>query len=316
MALCISDPHQPNCPIVHANGAFSELTGYALDEIVGRNCRFLQGPKTDPHSVDKLRSAIQNEDYAVVDLINYRKDGTEFWNAVHIGPVYDEDGKLAYFFGSQWDISELLAGRETIAESQRVVDELRHRTDNLFAVLTAIVRLSARGATDVGEFSEKIQRRIEALANAHRISLAEEGLGNDRTTLRNLVAAVMQPYKNAYLDRIELIGGSIDLPRKHLTPIGLTLHELATNALKYGALSQNDGKVHIDWEISDDTIELHWIETCGNEFSEPVRQSGNAGKGTGSRLIEGVIRGIAGTVETSAWPSGYRATITIPNLAP
>lgn len=145
MALCISDPYQPDCPIVYANQAFIELTGYKREEIIGRNCRFLQGKATSDGAVAKLHAAVEAAQYTVVDILNYRKDGTAFCNAVHVGPIYNENGDLTYFFGSQWDITELFAARETIIENERVAAELRHRTDNLFGVLTAIVRLSARG---------------------------------------------------------------------------------------------------------------------------------------------------------------------------
>ena len=120
MALCISDPSQPDCPIVYSNEAFTRLTGYPREEIIGRNCRFLQGRGTRTESVRKLRAAVEAEEYVVVDILNYRKDGSAFWNAVHVGPIYGEDGELAYFFGSQWDITELLAARETIIQNDRV----------------------------------------------------------------------------------------------------------------------------------------------------------------------------------------------------
>ncbi|MBX7540942.1 PAS domain-containing protein [Qipengyuania sp. GH29] len=314
MALCISDPNQPDCPIVYCNQAFVELTGYSREEIVGQNCRFLQGRGTRAEAVEKLRNAIMTEDYTVADILNYRKDGTAFWNAVHVGPIYHEDGKLAYFFGSQWDITELLAARETIIENERIARELRHRTDNLFAVLTAIVRLSSKGATSVPEFSDKIERRIEALSSAHRISLEGEGLSEDRTNLRNLVEAVLRPYRNAYTDRIEIEGGTVGLSRKNVTPVGLTLHELATNALKYGALSREDGRVHVDWDADEDWLEIHWIEHLG-EGAEPLAPAPETkGGGSGSFLISGVIRGIRGSIETDYRPEGLRATIRVPLL--
>ena len=311
MALCISDPNLPDCPIVFCNQAFVDLTGYSREEIVGRNCRFLQGEGTRPEAVGKLREAIETEEYSVVDILNYRKDGTAFWNAVHVGPIYDDNGNLAYFFGSQWDITELLSARETILENERVAAELRHRTDNLFAVLTAIVRLSAKGVTDANELSVKIERRIEALANAHRISLADEGLNEDRTNLRNLVEAVLRPYRNAHADRIEIEGGTIDLSRKHVTPVGLTLHELATNALKYGALAMEDGRVHVDWDVDEEGVEIHWIERLG-EAKARDEVPPSQGSGSGTRLIDGVIRGIRGSITTHFEPEGLRATIRIP----
>ena len=110
MALALSDPHQPDCPIVYCNKAFTDLTGYSMDEIIGQNCRFLQGRGTRPSAVAKLRKAIETENYTVVDILNYRKDGTAFWNAVHVGPIYDREGNLAYFFGSQWDIYRAAGG--------------------------------------------------------------------------------------------------------------------------------------------------------------------------------------------------------------
>lgn len=314
MALCISDPRKRDCPIVYSNAAFSDLTGYAREEIVGRNCRFLQGRGTRPAAVAKIREAIETERYTVVDILNYRKDGSAFWNAVHIGPIYDEHGELAYFFGSQWDITELLAAREALIENERIAAELRHRTDNLFAVLSAIVRLSARGASDVDELSEKISRRIEALAGAHRVSLSSDDLQDDATDLGQLVAEVMKPYRTAQIDRIEVIGDRVSLPRKHVTPIGLTLHELATNALKYGSLASPAGKVHIDWEIEGETIVLHWIESGADkdDAQDAAYDATANGNGTGSRLIEGTLRGIRGEIETRFAEDGFRATIKIP----
>ena len=312
MALCISDPNEDDCPIVYCNKAFTDLTGYERDEIIGRNCRFLQGRGTKPSAVSKLRDAVESEQYTVVDILNYRKDGRAFWNAVHVGPIYHENGEPAYFFGSQWDITELLAARETIVDNERVAAELRHRTDNLFAVLSAIVRLSARGATDVAQLADKISRRIEALASAHKVSLDSEGLDQDRSNLRSLVEAVMQPYRNAHADRIELAGELMELPRKLVTPLGLTLHELATNALKYGALADNDGKVRIDWEVADEILTLYWREERSGEAADLSQSADIKGGGTGSRLIDGVIGGLEGSVETRLRPRGFEATIRVP----
>lgn len=89
MAVCLTDPRQKDDPIIFCNQAFERLTGYDSDEIVGRNCRFLQGPRTDREQVGKLREAIDEERVAVFELLNYRKDGSSFWNALHLGPIYD-----------------------------------------------------------------------------------------------------------------------------------------------------------------------------------------------------------------------------------
>ncbi len=96
--MIITDPKQQDNPIIFANDAFLKMTGYAREEIQGKNCRFLQGPETDRNDVTRIREAIENRTDIGVDLLNYRKDGTKFWNALYISPVSNEAGELQYFF--------------------------------------------------------------------------------------------------------------------------------------------------------------------------------------------------------------------------
>lgn len=123
MAMIATDPHQADNPIVFANDAFLKLTGYGLDEVVGRNCRFLQGPDTDQDVVAKLREVIDEQTFGYVEIINYKKDGTPFWNALHISPVYDDDGHLTHFFGSQWDITAQRKAVEAMSGDVRLTDD-------------------------------------------------------------------------------------------------------------------------------------------------------------------------------------------------
>jgi len=123
MAMIATDPHQADNPIVFANDAFLKLTGYGLDEVVGRNCRFLQGPDTDQDVVAKLRKVIDEQTFGYVEIINYKKDGTPFWNALHISPVYDDDGHLTHFFGSQWDITAQRKAVEAMSGDVRLTDD-------------------------------------------------------------------------------------------------------------------------------------------------------------------------------------------------
>ncbi|QGY02102.1 PAS domain-containing protein [Methylobacterium mesophilicum SR1.6/6] len=121
MPMIVTDPRQFDNPIVFANDSFLKLTGYTRMEVTGRNCRFLQGPETDLEAVDRLREAIRQEVDIRVDLLNYRKDGSTFHNALYVGPVRDAEGKLVYFFASQVDVSEHYA---LTAEIARLRDEL------------------------------------------------------------------------------------------------------------------------------------------------------------------------------------------------
>ena len=105
MPMVITNPRLPDNPIAFVNDAFCRLTGYSREEIVGRNCRFLQGPETDPNSVQKLREAIAAPRSIEIDIRNHRKDGSPFWNRLLMAPVKGADGRLAYFFASQLDVT-------------------------------------------------------------------------------------------------------------------------------------------------------------------------------------------------------------------
>ncbi|MBY0612587.1 MAG: PAS domain-containing protein [Beijerinckiaceae bacterium] len=116
MPMIITDPQQRDNPVVFTNNAFCRLTGYSREEIIGRNCRFLQGPETDVRTVALIREAVENQRSIEIDIRNHRKDGTPFWNRLLMAPVHDAEGRLAYFFASQVDVTierERLAGLES-----------------------------------------------------------------------------------------------------------------------------------------------------------------------------------------------------------
>lgn len=102
----ISDPSIPDNPIVYASQGFLNLTGYKLEEVLGRNCRFLQGPDTDPKSVDKIRKGIEKGEDTTVVLLNYRRDGTTFWNQFFIAALRDGEGNIVNYLGVQCKVSE------------------------------------------------------------------------------------------------------------------------------------------------------------------------------------------------------------------
>jgi len=125
VAAVVSNPRLPDNPIIACNDAFVELTGFSPDEIIGRNCRFLRGPRTEPEQTLMLREAIAERRPTMVELINYRKDGTPFRNAVMIAPLFDEAGELSYFLGSQMAIED--AGESRHAKARARVDALTRR---------------------------------------------------------------------------------------------------------------------------------------------------------------------------------------------
>lgn len=105
-SVVISDPSLPENPVIFVSDEFETQTGYPPSEVLGRNCRFLQGPDTDPHSVAALRGAIETGTPITVDLLNYKKDGAPFWNRLRIRPLLAEDGSVLYFAGAQNPISK------------------------------------------------------------------------------------------------------------------------------------------------------------------------------------------------------------------
>ncbi|MDO9609990.1 MAG: PAS domain-containing protein [Brevundimonas sp.] len=133
MPMIITNPRRPDNPVVFANESFCRLTGYAREEILGRNCRFLQGPETDPESVSRIRAAVEAVRPIEIDIRNHRKDGVPFWNRLLMAPVFDGNGVLAYFFASQVDVTierERLAGLQTDKAALKAELDARERVDH------------------------------------------------------------------------------------------------------------------------------------------------------------------------------------------
>jgi PAS domain S-box-containing protein len=135
VAMVVSDPTLPDCPLIYVNPAFEKLTGFGAIEVLGRNCRFMQGPLTDEADVARLRIAIERREPIELDLLNHRRDGTPFWNRLSVAPVFCEDGSLRYFVASQIDVTveryrvlQLEKDREALAAevAQRDADLAAH----------------------------------------------------------------------------------------------------------------------------------------------------------------------------------------------
>ena len=150
MPMAVADPRLPDTPLVFANNAFLEMTGYSLNELVGRNCRFLQGPETDPECVALIREAIRTQSELTVELLNYRKDGTSFWNALFLTPVKDAEGRVIYFFSSQLDVSRRRDAEAALRQSQKLealgqlTGGMAHDFNNLLQIILGNVQIATR----------------------------------------------------------------------------------------------------------------------------------------------------------------------------
>jgi len=125
--VTISDPSLPDNPVIYANAGFERLTGYSVDEVIGRNCRFLQGPETDAAALESIRAAVRHGRECTVQLLNYRKDGSTFWNRLSITPVRDSAGELTHFVGVQSDITDQKKAEESLRQANEQLEAARKR---------------------------------------------------------------------------------------------------------------------------------------------------------------------------------------------
>jgi PAS domain S-box-containing protein len=169
MPMIVTDPRQPDNPIIFANRAFLEMTGYEPEEIVGTNCRFLQGPDTDKETIASVREAIANRRDVAVEVLNYRKNGAAFWNALFVSPVYNRDGELVYFFGSQLDVSRRRDAETALVQAQKMeaigqlTGGIAHDFNNLLQVIIGYADTLQSASTG---FSPRHQRAVENIRTA------------------------------------------------------------------------------------------------------------------------------------------------------
>ena len=335
MSMIITDPRKPDNPIVFANDSFLRLTGYAREEVIGRNCRFLQGPDTDPGAIDEVRAAVAGGSDISIDLLNYRKDGSTFWNALYLSPVSNDKGELLFFFASQLDVSDrklseqlITADKERVEEAVRVrtgeleaaletqtalLHEVDHRVKNNLQMISSLILMQSRTISDEAAKNSlaTMLERIEALSTVHRRLYQSKDVSKfdvsdfARDLVSDLLAASGRSQISSKLDLEPIV-----VPADKATPVALIVNELVTNALKHAfrdettlgsigvKMSQPDG--HLIIEVSDDGVGM----------------DGNAGDGSfGMRLIRQLGRQLHADVEWRNASPGTRVLIKIPNEA-
>jgi len=258
MPMLVTDPNRPDNPIVFVNPAFQQMTGYAAEELLGRNCRFMQGPATDRAAVTQLRDAITARTDIAIELVNYRKDGSAFWNALFLSPVFGSDGKLLYFFGSQLDVSRRREAEDALHQAQRLealgqlTGGVAHDFNNLLQVVVGSLevlrplvaesgnpRAQRRhdGALEAARRGATLTRQLLAFARRQRL----EGHPMDiNASLRNLSALLARVLGGAIL-RLDLAPG-LPAARLDAEQLEAALVNLMRNA---GAAMPSRGEVTI-----------------------------------------------------------------------
>jgi len=204
------------------------------------------------------------------------------------------------------------ANADLVAEARDRADllakELNHRVKNLFAVILAIVKMSARGDTAAAPAVDRIAKRIHALVTAHDVTQGSHG--DSHVDIADLVGKAIAPYRSSS-ERCEIEGDSLIIPGRHAVPLGLVLHELVTNAVKYGAWSAPGGLLRVRWRDEEGRVRLLWQETSPGPL--PVREDGKAGReGFGSMLIRSSERQLNGKIARRYETHGIVVEIDFP----
>lgn len=297
MPMIVTDPRQDDNPIVLANSAFLELTGYSAHEVLGRNCRFLQGSDTAEADITAIRRGLaHHEEHISIELLNYRKDGSTFWNQLSISAVHNTEGELIYYFASQKDVTGRRETQKLEAAERRLLMEVDHRAMNALALVQSIVSLTR--AETIERFASSIKGRVNALARAHRILARSSWSAAD---LEELITAEVE---DAPVTRA---GPPVSLPPISVQPVCLALHELVSNAREHGALSSPGGNVALIWQTTPTELILDWTES-----GVPL-ENGKHGDGIGLELIRATVEKQLGGKFAEDWtPGGFRSRMTIP----
>jgi PAS domain S-box-containing protein len=259
------------------NRRYCEIVGRTADELLKLRVPDISHPD-DRESDAALRQRLVADGVPfVVEKRYLRPDGSEVWVSVNVSQMPSADGTRQQLIGVAQDITERKVAQE---QQALLVRELNHRIKNLFAITGGMVTLSARSATTPKEYASNIRGRLNALAVAHDLILPNfsgENLGNP-TSLEMLLRKVLSPYVGKPSDssdpRLILNGPSVLLSARAVTTFALILHELATNAAKYGALSVEEGSLRITWQCLNNMLELKWEENGGPALSGPPKSEG------------------------------------------
>ncbi|WP_407520251.1 HWE histidine kinase domain-containing protein [Methylobacterium oryzisoli] len=300
-----ADIDEPGPHIEYANAAFAAMTGYSVQEVLGRSPRLLQGPRTERAVLDRMRAALEAGEVFQGEAINYRRDGSTYVVEWLITPVRNAEGRIVHWVSAQRDVTERRAFEERQA---LLVRELHHRVKNTLATVQAVLNATLRSATGLSAFRQAFTARITSLARTHALITEHHAQAAD---FRDLLRAELMPYDEPGRPRVVLQGPCIRLSSDLAVPIGMALHELTTNALRHGALGDPDGRLEVTWSVEDGPTRraLHWTwsEHDGPPVALPTRD------GFGTQLLNRVLTlQIDATVDVAFEADGLRVKVTVP----
>lgn len=331
MPMVITDPTLADNPIVFCNVAFQTLTGYAREEIVGRNCRFLQGPKTDVESVTRVREAIREGHDIDIDLLNYRKDGSTFWNALYMSPVRDKEGVIRFFFASQLDVTDRVEAQKIISQQKELVErevvrrtadlttaleaktillhEVDHRVKNNLTMIGSLLRLQVRTIDDldIAAKLDSMLERVDALAVVHRQLYQSQDIAKfDIGSFSESIARDVAGSSGRGDIALQIDARPLFIDAAHASALGLIINEILTNAIKHAYADGREGVLSLAiGEVDGQGI----IRICDDG---PGLPSAKRGKSIGMSLITRLARQAKAEATWTDNAPGTCVTITFP----
>jgi PAS domain S-box-containing protein len=307
MPIVFTNARDPACPIIFANDSLLSLTGHHRAELLGESLYSLFAEDADSSAVSAVRRGVQRGSGVDCEIKCRRKDGSSFWAALFVNPVSDGQGKIIQHFVSFIDLTK---HKQAQAQAKMLIDELSHRVKNTLATVQAIVRQALRSDVDRPTLRQMIKSRLSALSRSHDLLTRGKWKG---AGLHEIISETLAPFQpnEAEEQRFIVTGEPMRFPPKAALDLCIVFNELATNAVKYGALSRLGGKVHIDWKLEPSAqgqrLALTWRELGGPAVRAPAH------RGFGTRVIErGLAHELGGAGGLDYRPEGLVCTMIIP----
>ncbi|MFD1332259.1 HWE histidine kinase domain-containing protein [Methylopila musalis] len=287
---------------LRVNGAMARLLGRSPETLRQVTMAQLAHPDDRDDIERRFARAVQTGEAFDLEERCLRPDGSATWAVSNVTVLVDEGGGPSGFFGVTADVTDR---REAERMRSLLLAELNHRVKNNLATVQALARQTQRSAVDLEDFQTTFNARLMALSRAHDLLMRETW---SSAQLIELAAVTLAPFGVA-AGRVTVGGDPVRLSPTAAVTMTMALHELASNAQKYGALSVPNGQVALDWTIGDDgrRLEMAWRETGGPQVSEPAR------RGYGCRLIErGIVQELGGEARIDFAPEGVACTLLVP----
>ena len=292
----------PDLIVENWNPGAEALYGYAPHEIVGQPVRILCSSEDECKAFEAFATEVAQCGHALSrDARRLRKDGSVVEVILCLAPLHNRDGSITGYAAITHDITERKAQEKT---RQLLVDELNHRVKNTLAMVQSIARLTLRQTKSPEDFAQSFTGRIQALAGAHDVLTASSWHGADIASLVRDQLILGDTNER----RLSSSGPSIKFDPQTAVSLSLVLHELGTNASKYGALSAAGGNVDFRWEIAENgtVVKLRWQERGGPKVTEPTR------RGFGTFIIEQSLNSLDGEANIRFEPAGLICDMWLP----